>query len=42
VLPLPQASGTLGDALRAMLVAGRATSETVASAAARIFFAFDI
>jgi hypothetical protein len=43
VLPeLPQASGTLGEALRAMLVAGTAASEIVASAAASSFFVFDI
>jgi hypothetical protein len=41
-LVLPQASGMLGDALRAMLVAGTAASETVASAAASSFFVFDI
>jgi hypothetical protein len=39
---LPHASGTLGAELRAMLVAGRAASEIVASAAASSFFVFDI
>jgi hypothetical protein len=39
---LPHASGTLGAALRAMLVAGTATSEAVASAAASSFFVFDM
>ena len=38
----PHASGMLGDALRAMLVAGTAASEIVASAVANSFFAFDI
>jgi hypothetical protein len=38
----PHASGTLGDALRAMLVAGTAASEIVATAAASSFFVFDI
>jgi hypothetical protein len=42
VLPLPHASGVLGAALRATLVAGTATSETVASAAASSFFVFDM
>jgi len=42
VLPLPQATGTLGAALRTTLVAGTATSETVASAAASSFLVFDI
>jgi hypothetical protein len=41
-VPPPQASGTLGEALRAMLVAGTAASEIVASAAASRFFVFDI
>jgi hypothetical protein len=40
--PLPHASATLGAALRTMLVAGIAASETVASAAASSFFVFDI
>jgi hypothetical protein len=39
---LPQASGTLGEALSAMLVAGMAASETVASAAASSVFVFVI
>jgi hypothetical protein len=39
---LPHASETLGEALRAMLVAGTAANETVASAAARSLFVFDI
>jgi hypothetical protein len=39
---VPHASGILGAALRAMLVAGTAVSETVASAAASSFFVFDI
>jgi hypothetical protein len=39
---LPQASGALGAALRTTLVAGTAAIETVASAAASSFFAFDI
>lgn len=39
---VPHASGILGAALRAMLVAGTAASETVASAAASSFFVFDI
>jgi hypothetical protein len=42
LLELPHASGTLGDALRAKLVAGTAASETVASAAASSFFVFDM
>lgn len=43
LLPLlPQASGMLGEALRAMLVAGMAASETVASAAASSVFVFVI
>ena len=41
-LVLPQASRTLGEALRATLVAGTAASETVASAAASSFLVFDI
>jgi hypothetical protein len=39
---LPHASGTLGAELRAMLVAGTAASETVASVAASSVFVFDI
>lgn len=39
---LPHASGMLGAALSAMLVAGTAASETVTSAAASSFFVFDI
>jgi hypothetical protein len=39
---LPHASGALGAALSAMLVAGTATSETVASVAASSFFVFDM
>jgi hypothetical protein len=39
---VPQASGTLGEALRTTLVAGTAASETVASAAASSFLVFDI
>jgi hypothetical protein len=42
VLLLPQASGTLGAALSAMLVAGTAASETAASAAASSLFVFDM
>jgi hypothetical protein len=38
----PQASGTLGEPLSAMLVAGMAASETVASAAASSVFVFVI
>jgi hypothetical protein len=39
---VPHASGTLGPALSAMLVAGTAAIETVASAAASSFVVFDI
>jgi hypothetical protein len=44
VLPpeFPHASGTLAAPLIAMLVAGTAASETVASAVASSFFVFDI
>jgi hypothetical protein len=43
LLPLaPHASDTLGAAFSAMLVAGPAASEIVASAAASSFFVFDI
>ena len=44
LLPLaPQATGRLStEPVRAMLVAGTAASDTVASAAASSFFVFDI
>jgi hypothetical protein len=42
LLPLPHASGVLGAAFSATLVAGTATSETVASVAASSFFVFVI